>query len=181
MNRLKDHYQKEVVPKLASELGIKNPHLVPVITKIVLNVGTGKSASDNRTNEVVVNSLRKISGQIPIVTRAKRSIAGFKLRAGQKIGYKVTLRGERMYEFLDRLISIGIPRMRDFHGLPRRSLDGNGNYTIGVNDQATFPELSFEDTSLTHGLEISIITSTRDRKAGERLLELMGLPLERVG
>ena len=180
MDSLKQRYQKVVVPELARQLDISNPHQIPAIAKIVLNVGLGQSRGEAKLVEVATNTLRKISGQQPVTTIAKHSIAAFKLRAGQPIGLKVTLRGQRMYGFLDRLIRVVIPRMRDFHGLATSSFDKSGNYTIGINDQSIFPELSYEDTATTHGLEITIVTSTDNRQWSEALLRQMGLPLEPV-
>lgn len=180
MNKLISKYQKEVVPKLIDEYGITNVHQVPRIEKIIINIGLGKNSGDKRALETATNTLRKISGQAPISTIAKHSIAGFKLRAGQKIGLKVTLRRERMYAFLERLITVVLPRMRDFHGLSRRSFDGSGNYSIGIADQSVFPELTYEETAYTHGLEITIVSSGGDNTQSQRMLELMGLPLERT-
>lgn len=177
--RLYDKYRQEVMPKLASEFGYKNLHQVPTLVRVVVNVGAGKSVADSKYLEIVTNSLRKITGQQPVPTTAKHSIAGFKLRQRQKIGLKVTLRGQRMYDFLDRLISVVLPRTRDFHGLSRLAFDNSGNYSIGFADQSAWPELTYEDTATLHGLEITIVTSSGDTKASSRLLELLGLPLER--
>ena len=178
MSRLRKHYQ-QVLPKLKTELGIANSHQVPKLTKVVINVGAGRAVSDNKFMEIATNTLRKITGQQPLSTTAKHSIAGFKLRQGQKIGLKVTLRAERMYEFVDRLISIVLPRMRDFHGLSRSGFDAAGNYNLGLSDQSVFPELSYEDTSVIHGLQISIVTSSNDAAGSAKLLEMLGVPLER--
>ena len=179
MSRLGKYYLKEAVPKLKSEFGIANIHQVPKIEKVIINVGLGKTSGDKRSMESATNTLRKITGQQPIATTAKHSIAGFKLREGQPIGLKVTLRRGRMYDFLDRLIGVVAPRMRDFHGLSRGAFDSSANYSIGIPDQSVFPELSYEDTAFTHGLQVTIVTSTDDLRQSSRLLELIGLPLER--
>lgn len=179
MTRLADTYQKQIVPKLKEEFEIKNVRQVPKLEKIVMNVGFGKAQSDSKIAEIITNTLRKVTGQQPLSTAAKHSIAGFKLRQGQKIGLKVTLRRARMYDFLDRLVNVTLPRVRDFHGLARASVDKSGNYTFGLSDQAVFPELTYEDTIVTHGLEITLVTSTSDRTQSLRLLELLGLPLEK--
>lgn len=179
MNRMQERYQKDATTKLKTEFSITNVHQIPRLEKVVLNIGTGRISGDNRGMETALQTLRKISGQQPVSTTSKKSIAGFKLRAGQKVGLKVTLRKDRMYEFLDRLVSVVIPRMRDFHGLSRTAFDPAGNYSLGINDQSVFPELSYEDTTFTHGLEITIVTSATDREQGTRLLELLGFPLEK--
>lgn len=179
-SRLEKHYQKEVVPKLMSELGYSNVHQVPRIQKVVLNVGAGRAVTDNKIMETATTTLRKITGQQPLETKAKSSIAGFKLREGQKIGLKVTLRRLYMWEFIDRLISVVLPRTRDFRGLSRKAFDRDGNYSIGVRDQSVFPELTYEDTASIHGLQINIVTSSSDKVANQRLLELLGFPLERT-
>lgn len=180
MARLADKYQKEVMPKLREELGYANVHQVPRIEKVVLNIGLGRALNDKKYLEVATNTLRKISGQQPVQTKARHSVAGFKLREGASIGLKVTLRGIRMYDFLDRVISIVLPRLRDFRGLSRKAFDPQGNYSIGLPDQSVFAELSYDDTTTTHGLQINIITSGGDRKASARLLELLGFPFEKV-
>lgn len=177
--RLEDKYKKEVAPALKNEFGFSNVHQIPRVEKIVINVGAGRATSEARLLEVATNTLRKITGQQPVQTKAKSSIASFKLREGQAIGLKVTLRSVRMYEFLDRLISIVLPRSRDFRGLSLRAFDPMGNYSIGLSDQSIFPELPYEDTAFTHGLQINIVTSTRDKAQSRRLLELLGMPLER--
>lgn len=179
MSRLADHYQKVVLPKLKAEFADMNVHELPYLEKIVVSTGVGRASQDSRLIEVATNTLRKVTGQSPVTTKAKHSIAGFKLREGQKVGLKVTLRRHMMYDFLDRLISVVVPRFRDFHGLARSGFDASGNYNIGINDQAVFPELSFEETSLTHGLQITIVTRAQNRDQAARLLELLGLPLER--
>lgn len=179
-SRLEKHYQKEVVPKLMSEFSYSNVHQVPRIQKVVLNVGAGRAVSDNKIMEIATITLRKITGQQPLETKAKGSIAGFKLREGQKIGLKVTLRRLYMWEFIDRLISIVLPRTRDFRGLSRKAFDRDGNYSVGIKDQSVFPELTYEDTSTIHGLQVNIVTNSNDKIANQRLLELLGMPLERT-
>ncbi len=179
MTELQKRYQQEIIPKLRDEFQIKNPHQLPRLLKIVVNVGFGGRQQDSKLIETVEKTLRKVTGQAPVFTLSKHSIASFKLRQGQKIGLKVTLRRDRMYDFLERLIRVTLPRVRDFHGLARTSLDKSGNYTIGFADQAVFPELTYEDTPLSHGLEITLVTSSTDPAQALRLLELLGLPLER--
>ncbi|MBI3984235.1 50S ribosomal protein L5 [Candidatus Microgenomates bacterium] len=179
MSRLSQRYQTEIIPQLQTEFGVKNVHLVPRVEKIIVNVGLGRATQDSRVTEVATTTLRKVTGQQPIPTKAKHSIASFKLRQGQKIGLKTTLRRERMYEFLDRLISVVIPRVRDFHGLSVKAFDPHGNYTIGLPDQSVFPELTFEEMPVMHGLEVTIVTTGTNREQSARLLELLGLPLER--
>lgn len=179
MSRLNDTYTKQVVPKLREEFKLANTHQVPQITKVVVNVGVGRATQDKKALEYAANTLRKITGQQPIQTYSKRSIAGFKLREGAAIGLKVTLRRERMYDFLDRLISIVLPRLRDFRGLSRKAFDPQGNYSIGLKDQTVFAELTYEESTITHGLQINLVTNSADQKLNERLLELLGLPLER--
>lgn len=178
MNRLARRYQAEAMSTLAREFAIKNRHQLPRLEKVVLNIGAGKAIGDKHWLEVATNTLRKISGQQPIQTRAARSIAGFKLRQGAPIGLKVTLRSARMYEFLDRLISIVLPRLRDFHGLSRNGFDKAGNYNLGIADQSVFPELAYEDTTLVHGLQITITTDAQNPDQAARLLELLGFPLQ---
>ena len=180
MSRLQTKYQKESRAKLAEELSFKNPHQIPKLDKIVINVGLGRATQDKRFFEVATNTLRKITGQQPVKTLAKHSIAGFKLREGVAIGLKVTLRGERMYEFLDRLVSIVLPRLRDFRGLSVKAFDPQGNYSIGLTDQTVFAELSYEDTTTLHGLQINIVTTGSDKQASRRFLELLGIPFERT-
>lgn len=180
MSRLADKYQQEVAPKLKSELGLNNVHDVPALDKVVLNIGLGRFSGDSRMLEVATNTLRKITGQNPVQTKAKHSIAGFKLREGQTIGLKVTLRRERMYEFLDRLTSIVLPRTRDFRGLPLSAFDPQGNYSIGLKDQSVFAELTYEETTVTHGLQINIITTANTPEEGQKLLSLLGFPFEKI-
>lgn len=181
MNRLQEQYQNEYRDQLKKELDLSNIHQVPGLEKIVINAGVGRAVQDSKHLDAAVATLTTISGQKPVVTRAKKSIATYKLRETNPIGVKVTLRGERMWYFLDRLISVVIPRMRDFRGLSGNSFDPQGNYSIGINDQTIFPEISFEDASATHGLQINIVTSTQDKDHAKALLTKLGLPLERKG
>ena len=178
MSRLSDHYHNQVMSDLQSQFGIQNVHQTPQLEKIVLNVGAGRAIQDSRMLDTAVNTLRKITGQQPVKTVAKHSVAGFKLRQGQPIGAKVTLRGDRMYEFLDRLITVVLPRTRDFRGLSGASFDPDGNYSLGIADQSVFPELSYEDCQLTHGMQVNIITNSNAEQS-YALLSAFGLPFER--
>ncbi len=179
MSRLQEKYIKETAPKLKDELKIANVHQIPKVEKVVLNIGLGRSVQDNKVIDVATNTLRKITGQQPVKTIAKHSIAGFKLREGNVIGLKVTLRRDRMYEFMDRLISIVLPRTRDFRGLPANAFDPQGNYSLGLRDQSVFAELSYEDTLTAHGLQINIVTSANDKGDAKVLLTNLGFPFER--
>lgn len=177
--RLRIQYNDKIVKELQKELGLKNPHQVPRLEKIVVNVGLGKAKDDKKLMEAASNTLRKITGQQPIQTTAKNSIAGFKLREGNKIGLKVTLRGELMYEFLDRVVNIVLPRLRDFHGVSRKAFDRQGNYSIGFTDQSVFPELSFEETTTSHGLQVIFVIKCQEKKHAKALLEKFGVPFEK--
>lgn len=177
--RLKAMYSDKFVAELQKELDLANVNQVPKLHKIVLNVGLGKSKEDKRAMEVATNTLTKITGQKPVETTARLSIASFKLREGMKIGLKVTLRGDRMYEFLDRLVSIVLPRVRDFHGVPAGSFDAQGNYSLGLTDQSVFPELTFEETTYLHGLQINFIISSEETAHSRALLEKFGMPFEK--
>lgn len=177
--RLKGLYVKQFAKELQKELELKNFHEVPRLEKIVINVGLGKAKDDKRALEVAANTLRKITGQQPIDTFAKQAIAGFKLREGNKIGLKVTLRGDRMYEFMDRLINIVLPRLRDFHGVSTRSFDQSGNFALGINDQSVFPELTFEETTYVHGLQTIFVIESKDPAHSRALLEKFGMPFEK--
>ncbi|MBI2797696.1 50S ribosomal protein L5 [Candidatus Saccharibacteria bacterium] len=179
MSRLQEKYQAELRSQLKESLGVANIHQVPKLTKIVVNTGVGRATQDSKQLEAAEGTLAKITGQKPIQTKARHSIAGFKLREGQAVGTKVTLRGERMYDFLDRVISIVLPRTRDFRGLSLNGFDPQGNYSIGLDDQSVFAEISFEDIVATHGLQISIVTDTLDRDASRALLQSLGLPFEK--
>ncbi|HSX41553.1 MAG TPA: 50S ribosomal protein L5 [Candidatus Saccharimonadales bacterium] len=179
MNRLHKKYNEEVRPALMKELGYTNVHQIPRIEKVVINAGVGRATADSKHLETVGHTVAKISGQAPVQTVAKKSIAGFKLRDGNKIGVMVTLRGERMYAFLDRLVSVALPRIRDFRGLSEKAFDRQGNYSIGVREQSIFPELSFEETSTPHSLQVNIITTADKPEDSRKLLELMGFPFRR--
>lgn len=177
--RLKALYRDRILPELKEELGLKNMNQVPKLEKIVLNVGLGKAKDDKKTMEAATNTLGKITGQNPVKTSAKKSIAGFKLREGNTIGLKLTLRGERMYEFMDRLINIVIPRLRDFHGVNPKSFDKSGNFSIGLQDQSVFPELTFEETTTSHGVQAIFVIKNQGAGHSKALLEKFGLPFEK--
>lgn len=178
-SRLKTRYIKNIAPELKKELKLSNILQVPRLEKIVINVGLGRAKDDKRLLEVATNTVRKISGQQPVETVARMSIASFKLREGNKIGIKATLRNERMYEFADRFINIILPRLRDFHGVSPKSFDNQGNYSIGLTDQSVFPELSFEETSTPHGLQIVFNIKAKNPEHARALLEKLGMPFER--
>ncbi len=177
--RLKALYRDKYAKELKDELGLANIYQVPKLQKIVLNSGVGRAKDEKRLLDVAANTLQKISGQKPIETTAKVSIAAFKLREGSKIGLKVTLRGDRMFEFADRFINLVLPRLRDFHGVSTRSFDKQGNYTIGLNDQSVFPELTYEDTTTTHGLQVIFVIVGQGSEHSRALLEKLGLPFEK--
>jgi len=178
MSRLKEKYTKEVVPKMKKEFSYKNNLAVPRIEKAVINVGTGKVISDAKGFDRVLKDLAAISGQAPVITKAKKSISSFKIREGMTVGAMVTLRNGRMYEFLDRLISVSLPRVRDFRGLDKKSFDGKGNLTIGLKEHIVFPEISSEDVKSIFGLEVSIITTAKTDEEGQKLLKLLGFPIK---
>ena len=177
--RLKGLYDKKFAKELKDELKLANILEVPRLEKIVINAGLGRAKDDKRLIEVASNTIRKITGQQPIETVARMSIASFKLREGNKVGVKVTLRDQRMYEFADRFINIILPRLRDFHGVPEKSFDKQGNYSIGLPDQSVFPELSFEETSTPHGLQIIFNIKANNPEHARALLEKLGMPFER--
>ena len=177
--RLKELYESKIAAELKTELDLKNINQVPKLEKVVLNIGLGKAKDDKKVLETAANTLRKISGQQPVDTLAKQSIAAFKLREGNKIGLKLTLRGDRMYEFLDRLINIVLPRLRDFHGVSLKAFDNQGNYSIGLNDQSVFPELTFDETTTTHGLQVVIVIKNEDKEHSKALLTKLGMPFEK--
>jgi len=177
--RLKALYVSQYAEELKKELGLVNFNQLPRIEKIVVNVGLGKAKDDKKVIETAHNTLTKITGQKPIETTAKLSIAGFKLREGNKIGLKVTLRGDKMYEFLDRLINIVLPRLRDFHGVKEKSFDKSGNYSIGIADQSVFPELTFEETTTVHGLQAVIVIRSHEPAHARALLVKFGMPFEK--
>ena len=176
MARLKERYQKEVAPAIAREFGIENPMAVPRLNKIVLNMGMGEAIANAKVLDTAVEELRAIAGQKPVITRAKKSIASFKLRQGMPIGVMVTLRGEQMYEFFDRLVSIALPRVRDFRGVSPKAFDGRGNYTIGIREQLIFPEIDFNKVDKLRGMNISIVTTARDDDQARSLLKALGMP-----
>jgi large subunit ribosomal protein L5 len=176
MARLRERYQKEVAPAIAKEFGIENPMAVPRLDKIVLNMGMGEAIANAKVLDTAVEELKAIAGQKPVITRAKKSIASFKLRQGMPIGVMVTLRGEQMYEFFDRLVSIALPRVRDFRGVSPKAFDGRGNYTIGVREQLIFPEIDFNKVDKTRGMNISIITTARNDEQARALLKALGMP-----
>ena len=179
MSRLKERYQKEVVPTLMGEYGYENVMQAPRLEKIVINIGLGEAIKNPRALEAAERDLAAISGQHPVISRAKRSISGFKVRAGMPIGMMVTLRGNRMYDFFDRLVNATLPRLRDFQGTPRNSFDGRGNYTLGIREQIIFPEIEYDKVDKIRGMEISIVTTGRTNEEGRRLLELLGMPFQR--
>jgi large subunit ribosomal protein L5 len=174
--RLKEKYQTEVRKKLQEQFGIKNPMAVPKIEKVVLNMGMGEAISNAKILDSAVDELGQITGQKPVITKAKKSIASFKLREGQSIGAMVTLRGEKMYEFLDRLISTALPRVRDFRGVPSKSFDGRGNYTLGIRDHLIFPEIDITKVDKSKGMNVTIVTNAKDDVQARFLLRELGLP-----
>ncbi len=179
--RLKEKYTKEVVPHLMELTGYKNIMQVPHIEKIVLNIGLGEAITNAKAMEAAQGDLTAIAGQHPIITRSRKSIANFKLRAGMPIGLKVTLRGDRMYHFFDKLVNAVLPRMHEFEGVPRDSFDGRGNYTLGFKEQILFPEIEYDKVDKLRGMEIVIVTTARNDEDGKRLLELMGMPFAKEG
>jgi large subunit ribosomal protein L5 len=179
MSTLKEKYKTEVVPGMMESFGYKNVMQVPRLEKVVLNIGLGEAISDAKALESAEKDLSAITGQHPVTTRSRKSIAAFKLREGMTIGMKVTLRGERMYQFLDKLVNAALPRMREFHGVSRDSFDGRGNYTLGFKDQLIFPELDYDKIEKARGLEVSIGTTAKTDDEGRQLLELLGMPFVR--
>jgi len=176
MARLKERYQKEIAPAIAKEFGIKNKMAIPRVQKIVLNMGMGEAIANAKVLDTALEELRSIAGQKPVITKAKKSIASFKLRQGMPIGVMVTLRGERMYEFLDRLVSVALPRVRDFRGVSPKAFDGRGNYTIGIREQLIFPEVDFNKVDKLRGMNISIVTTARNDEQARALLKGLGMP-----
>ena len=176
--RLKEKYKSEIVAKLEKELGISNINNVPRLQKIVVNMGVGAAASDHKLLDAAMNDMRVITGQQPCITRAKKSIAGFHVREGQAIGCKVTLRGDRMWEFLDRLLSTALPRVRDFRGVSRTSFDGRGNYTLGITEQLIFPEIEYDKVDRTRGMDITFVTTAENNENALALLEALGFPFK---
>ncbi len=176
MARLKEKYNEEIAPQIAKEFDIKNPMAIPRLEKIIVNMGMGEAISNSKILDVAVEELRVITGQKPVITKAKKSIASFKLRQGMSIGTMVTLRGERMYEFLDRLISVALPRVRDFRGISGKAFDGRGNYTLGIREQLIFPEIDFNKVDKTRGMNISIVTTAKTDEQSRALLKALGMP-----
>ena len=177
--RLQQYYRDQVVPRLRQELKIENPMQVPRISKITVNMGVGEAVADKKVMDAAVTDLTKITGQKPLVTKSRKAIASFKIRAGLPIGCKVTLRGARMYEFLDRLINIAMPRIRDFRGVSPRSFDGQGNYSLGVKEQIIFPEIQYDQVDQIRGMDITITTTASDNKQGRALLEAFNFPFRK--
>ena len=178
--RLKTRYREELVGRLQQELGLANPMQVPRLDKVVLNMGVGDALKDGRMLEAAVEDLQVITGQKPVITKARKSIAGFKLREGMAIGAKVTLRGDRMWEFIDRLVSIAIPRIRDFRGLDPDAFDGRGNYTLGLTEQLIFPEIDYDKVAKVRGMDITVVTTARSDEEGRALLVALGFPFEGI-
>ena len=181
MNRLKEKYDKEVRKQLQDRFGYKNVNQIPKLEKVVINMSVGDAISNSKVLDTAVSELQAISGQKPVVTKAKKSIAAFKLREGMNIGAKVTLRGERMYVFLDKLFNVVLPRIRDFRGLPRKSFDGRGNYNMGLREQIVFPEINFDKVDKMRGMDIVIVTTAKNDEEATEFLTAMGLPLQKTG
>ncbi len=179
MSQLKERYKTEIIPRLVKSGGYRNVMQVPRLDKVVLNVGMGEATQNAKALEAAERDLATISGQHPVTTRARRSIAAFRLRSGMPVGLKVTLRGERMYDFLDKLVNAALPRMREFQGVPRNSFDGRGNYTLGVKEQVIFPEIDYDKIDKARGLEVSIITTAETDDEARNLLEALGVPFEK--
>lgn len=177
--RLRVQYAAQIAAGLQKELGLTNPHQVPKLAKVTINVGLGKAKDDKKVIDAAKNTLRKITGQNPVETIAKKSIASFKLREGNMIGLKVTLRGDRMYEFMDRLITIVLPRLRDFHGVSNKAFDRQGNFSMGLTDQSVFPELTFDETTTAHGLQAIFTIKCEDPSHAKALLQKFGMPFEK--
>ena len=178
-SRLKEKYQQEVVPALRKEFNYKNPMQVPGVHKVVVNIGLGEVIQNAKAMDAAVGDLAAITGQRPVITRAKRSVAAFKLREGMQIGCMVTLRGDRMYQFLDKLVNVALPRLRDFQGVSPEAFDGRGNYTLGLREQLVFPEIDYDKVDKVRGMEVSIVTTARTDEEGRRLLKLMGMPFKK--
>ena len=178
--RLKERFHQQVLPRLQQELGFSNPMQVPRVDKVVVNMGVGDALKDGRMLEAAVGDLTIITGQKPVITKARKSIAGFKLREGQAIGAKVTLRGDRMWEFIDRLVAIAIPRIRDFRGLNPNAFDGHGDYTLGLTEQLIFPEIDYDKVLQVRGMDITVVTTARNDDEGRALLVALGFPFEGI-
>lgn len=179
MNRLRERYVKEIVPNMQKKFNYKSVMQVPKLDKIVINIGCGDATHNSKLLDAACNDLLQITGQKPVITKAKKSIAGFKIREGQAIGCKVTLRGERMYNFLDKLISVSLPRVRDFRGLSPKAYDGRGNYTIGIKEQLVFPEIEFDDVVKVRGMDIVLVTTANTNEEAHALLEELGIPFRK--
>jgi large subunit ribosomal protein L5 len=180
MSRLKEIYQKEIVPILMEDFGYRNVMQVPRLVKVVVNIGLGEAIQEAKALDGATRDLSTITGQQPVITRARRSIAAFKLREGMAIGAKVTLRGRRMYDFVDRLLNVALPRQRDFRGVSRDAFDGRGNYTLGLEEQLIWPEIQYDSIDKVRGMEISIVTTAKTDEEARRLLTLLGMPFRRV-
>ncbi len=178
-SRLEQRYLRDVVPALTRDYDYHNPMQVPRVAKVTVNVGVGEAIANSKALDAAVRDISLVTGQKPIVKKAKRSIAQFKLREGQNVGVMVTLRGERMWEFLDRLMNAALPRTRDFRGVPAKSFDGRGNYTLGLREQLIFPEINYDQVDKARGMEVSIVTTARTDQEARRLLELLGMPFQR--
>ena len=178
-SRLKEKYQQEVVPNLRKAFNYKNPMQVPGVHKVVVNIGMGEVIQNAKAMDAAVADLSAITGQRPVITRAKRSVATFKLREGMQIGCMVTLRGEHMYQFLDKLMNVALPRLRDFQGVSAEAFDGRGNYTLGLREQLVFPEIDYDKVDKVRGMEVSIVTTARTDEEGRELLRLMGMPFKK--
>jgi large subunit ribosomal protein L5 len=178
---MKERYQQEIVPALKKSLGVDNMMQVPRISKVVVNIGAGEALDNAKILDAAVSDMTLITGQKPVITKARKSIANFKLREGRQIGVKVTLRGDRMWAFLDRLVNIALPRVRDFRGVSPNSFDGRGNYTLGLREQLVFPEIEYDKIDKLRGLEISIVTTARNDEEGRALLTLLGMPFKKEG
>lgn len=176
MARLREKYKNEIAPALAKEFEIKNPMAIPRLEKVVVNMGLGEASANSKILDVATEELKSVTGQKPVITKAKKSIAAFKLRQGMSIGTMVTLRGDRMYEFLDRLISVALPRVRDFRGISAKAFDGRGNYTLGIREQLIFPEIDFNKVDKTRGMNISIVTTAKNDDQARSLLRGLGMP-----
>lgn len=179
MSRLEKTYQETILPQLMKDLSIKNVWAVPKMSKVVVNVGVGEASANIKLLDAAMEEMSAITGQKPVMRRAKKSIAAFKIREGQPVGACVTLRGKRMYEFIDRLVNIALPRVRDFRGVPVKSFDGRGNYTMGLQDQLIFPEIDYSRVDQTRGMNITFVTTATNDEGARRLLELMGMPFRR--
>ena len=178
-SRLKEKYRQDVVAALQKEFNYKNPMQVPTVNKVVVNIGMGEVIQNAKAMDAAVSDLATITGQRPVITRARRSVAAFKLREGMQIGCMVTLRGDHMYQFLDKLINVALPRLRDFQGISPEAFDGRGNYTLGLREQLVFPEIDYDKVDKVRGMEVSIVTTARTDEEGRRLLKLMGMPFKK--